>query len=99
MKKLIQENSENSVKSGIKYMNKISYLPERTKKIPELKNSVNEIKKAMGSISSMADKMKKRINDLEDRNFEITQRRRSNKDFKRAKKAYVSCGISSKEKY
>lgn len=78
---------------------KISYLPERTKKNPELKNSVNEIKKAMGSISSMADKMKKRINDLEDRNFEITQRRRSNKDFKRAKKAYVSCGISSKEKY
>ena len=57
------------------------------------------MKKAVESISCMETRWRKEKNDLEDRNFEITQKRRQNKDFKRAKKAYVSYGIPSRDKY
>ena len=44
-----------------------------------LKNSMNEIKNAIKSISSKADLLEEKINDLDDRKIEIIQLRRRKK--------------------
>ena len=59
---------------------------------------MNEKKNAIESIGIREDQIEERINDLEDKNFEITEERK-NKNLKRAEKAQVSCGVQSKGKY
>ena len=57
---------------------------------------MNEVKNAIESICNKVEQMEDRINEWEDRNFEIIQLEK-NKEWKTDKKAYVTCRIPSKE--
>lgn len=61
--------------------------------ILELKNSMKEMKEmnnAIETIDNRSDQIEEKINDLESKNFEGTEKRQKNKNLKRAKKACMN---------
>lgn len=74
--------------SEIKLMNrnslhKILKFLVRTKQILELKNSMNEVKNTLDSLGNGAYWMEERISYMEDRNFEVIQKKRRTKTLKK----------------